>query len=483
MRPSATAAAIAGTAICAVAAGWLAGTSGSIGGLLKLLGVAAALAMVQVAVRRPAVAIVLLAIAAAVPRPVVTLGETLTLTSTDALLVCVSPGLASVWVRRLPGLPPWLKFALIAVPLGALGAVLFTTAALPVAVWGALRWTLFASVIAAAIVLGYQDRGQLRDRLIAVVIGTGTAVAVLGMAQRAGIYTFVGAPYNYPPGRTDSTLGYYSNYSSFLAVAALVAIAFAVSRRDAGARWRLLAVAAAGLMVTEVATNLSRGAVLCLGVGLAVLAVLSLKRPARILWLAVGVALGAWLVSVMVPESVLTEFVNRFALPQGEDITRRSEQAAGWAVLLENPLGIGYLGFPRLVASGGYGVTAALAHTHNLWSQVGVEIGWIGLGGFVVLTAGAAITGLRHAGTPTLPFTVALVAFLAQGWQDYFFVETANFVQFAVLLAGAATSTAAASAAPARRGAVRQTRRLRAHDTVDARPVAAGRGRGSGEIH
>jgi O-antigen ligase len=123
----------------------------------------------------------------------------------------------------------------------------------------------------------------------------------------------------------------------------------------------------------------------------------------------------------------------------------RQLQDAGFELLTRSPVGIGFDNFSALIASGAIRANQALVHAHNTFIQVGLDGGWLGLTGFLILTVGAVWVAFRSKGsTAQVSFGAALAGFLVQVTQDYFFFEPASLIFFGLLIAGALTKASAA---------------------------------------
>jgi hypothetical protein len=152
------------------------------------------------------------------------------------------------------------------------------------------------------------------------------------------------------------------------------------------------------------------------------------------------IALVAW---TLTPTATATEFLDRFLQEQGGDQLRWLLQAAGRGLLAHTPQGIGFGGFRAAAAHGAISVgTLVLAHCHELFVQIGLDSGWLGLAGFVLLAAYAVLRGAWGAWTGqsspyAVGFTGALLGVLLQGLNDYFFFETASVIAFALVVLGA----------------------------------------------
>ena len=159
----------------------------------------------------------------------------------------------------------------------------------------------------------------------------------------------------------------------------------------------------------------------------------------------------------VIPHATILTLEHRFATSTGslgEDQTRFAVQSAGLRALKSSPFGLGYGNFSYYVKTDVHNghIQIAFFHAHETFIQLGLDAGWIGLGGFLLLI-GAALRGvLRHSrGGPSAvrasAFAAALVGFLAQGLYDYLFYDLAFIILFMVLIWGVNHSLAVDTAA------------------------------------
>jgi hypothetical protein len=254
----------------------------------------------------------------------------------------------------------------------------------------------------------------------------------------------VGPPY--VPGLVDSTFGYYTVYGGFVGMAAVLATgealhSFANQERTRGFAYGVALV----IILLGVAASLSRGALLCVGAGWVVLLVLSLRRASVVARAIALIAIFIVVGYIATPAQTRTEFLNRFSAPIGqqtEDQQRFALQATGRHALAHNPLGLGYGNFSYYLEGHpalGTG-TAVFFHSHQLPTQIGLDAGWLGLAGFLILFAGALVSAIRaagHGGIRNTAFAAALCGLMAQGLFDYLFYEISMVALWVALLFGA----------------------------------------------
>jgi hypothetical protein len=326
---------------------------------------------------------------------------------------------------------------------GGLAAAIFAERP-GLAVWGAIRWGLVAVLVFGGFSL--LDNPDTRSRAADVVSTSAIVVAGFGALQLAGFYAFVQEPFL--ADRIDSTFGFYTQFAAFMAIAAVIATNEAVVALDRANHQRaLLHISAASAGCLGVGVSLSRGGFLALVVGFLWLITVNtthLRRLLRIAAVLLAVASLGFLITPSASRSTLLQRVQDPSLSRGSDNERRALQASGTRALRSLPVGIGYGNFPRYLRRTGLpsGIDTTFFHAHRLPVQVGLDAGWVGLAGFLILSLlplGRSIENLLR-GTPDVHgagFTAALVGFLAQGWYDYLFYETSFVVLFGLLVWGA----------------------------------------------
>jgi hypothetical protein len=198
------------------------------------------------------------------------------------------------------------------------------------------------------------------------------------------------------------------------------------------------------VILLGVAISLSRGALLCVGAGWAALLVLNLRR-ASVLGRGVGLIVTFIIMGYLAtPPQTRTDLFNRFATPVGaqtEDQQRFALQQTGRHALAHNPLGLGYGNFSNyLVAHPTLGIATAFFHSHQLPIQMGLDSGWLGLAGFLILFGGAIVGGIRSSGSGRIrntAYAAALCGLMAQGLFDYLFYEISMLALWVALVFGA----------------------------------------------
>lgn len=356
----------------------------------------------------------------------------------EIVLILVAPALTRSILYRQQDVGKFASWGAGLLIVGSSIPVLASQPFDPEVFWGFVRWTLFAVAFLGSALVIRSGSEVFRIRVSLTFVLSGVGLALLGLAQQRGLTAVVGAPAL--PGRPDSTFNWYSNFTQFLSLTILVGLGLLISNALTAAQ-KCLVLAAMFVIAPQIFGGLSRGAVLSVLGGLLILAIVS-GRSARSFSLAsifvVVVALGVILFS---PGQSLDALFGRLTTQQGEDFYRTSLQAAGAEVISREPWGIGLGSFESyLYDNGGLGALVPLAHPHNLFLAVAVEAGLIGLTGFAILCAGAALSSVRLARrqAPSWPVGVggalATGGVIAQGFVDYFFYESASMVAVVVVL-------------------------------------------------
>ncbi|MGO9889266.1 MAG: O-antigen ligase family protein [Solirubrobacteraceae bacterium] len=346
-----------------------------------------------------------------------------------------------MWRIKVRDVPWWVTLGSFGLVLGSLLSVIGARNQ-GSALWGAARWFVVLVLLAAAFSV-LRDRPDANRRLMDII--TCSAVVCVGFAylQRAGIYFIVGPPYI--SGLISSTFGYYTVYGGFVGMAAVLATGEALQSFANKERLRGLVYSMAlTITLLGVAVSLSRGAILVVGCGWLVLLLLNIRRTRM---LGRGIALIAVFVVVgyiATPAHTRTAFLDRFSQPLGsqvEDQQRFALESAGRHALANNPLGLGYGNFSYyLNGHPVQGILTPFFHSHQLPTQVGLDAGWLGLTGFLLLFAGAIFSAIRATGDGGIrntAFAAALCGLMAQGLFDYLFYEIAALALWVVLVFGA----------------------------------------------
>lgn len=402
------------------------------------------------------VALVVITIAAL--RPLVALGLVIALLpfefhvfgiGTDEALI-FGVGAVLAWHIDLRKVPTWIFIAGAAVVAGSALSVLdaYDKGS---ALWGAARWLgVFILLVEAFSLL--QDQPQATRRMFDLITCSALVVVFFGLLQKAGIYVIVGAPYQ--AGNIQSFFSYYTNYGGFVALVSVLATGEVLAAGIEHERARGLAyMAAVVFLLLGVAISASRGALLSLGAGWGALLVLSLRRAGLMLRVVALIAILAAAGYAATPSQTRVRIITRFSTPLGsqtEDQQRFAIENLGWQAFKRYPLGIGFNNFRFYLAN--HPIQQAnqvFYHSHRLVVQMGLDAGWFGLAGFLLLYLGSLATAIRAGpwrGVRNVACAAALTGFMAQGLFDYLFFDISLVALFVALVWGAARRPPATAA-------------------------------------
>jgi O-antigen ligase len=365
-------------------------------------------------------------------------------TGTDEVLL-VAMALVLAWRIRWRTIPVWAAIGAGALVLGSLAAVI--GAAEPtIALWGAVRWLAAAIVMFVAFSV-LRSRADASRRMADIFTGSAIVVVFFAFAQKAGVYVLVGAPFT--AGLPDSFFSYYTNYAGYAAIAGIVASGELLAAITARQRRRCVLYGAALLFILAgLAISASRGGLLALGAGWLVLLVLNLRRGRLVLQAAAVLLILGGVSYFATPSSTISRIEQRFSSPLGklsEDKERFAVQEAGERALSSKPFGIGYGNFTLYVRShkNSSVIHEKFTHAQNTPIQMGLDAGWLGLAGFMLLfIVPIVLTFMRPIRGPgtvrASGFAAALCGFMAQGLFDYLFFEVAFVVFYVALVWGTA---------------------------------------------
>jgi O-antigen ligase len=360
-------------------------------------------------------------------------------TGTDEVLL-VAIALVLVWRIRGRVIPAWVSVGGLALVLGsflaAIGARDQTTA-----LWGGVRWLAGIVVLFVAIDV-FRGRRDASRRLVDIFTGSAVVVVVFAFTQKAGVDLLVGAPYiaSHP----NSFFSYYTNYAGYVAMAAVLATGEAlIAIRERRAMRAATYGAALVFILSGILISTSRGGLLALGGGWLLLLALNARRGSVVVQAAVILAIFAGAGYLATPRSAVTTLEQRFAAPlgsQGEDRARFAVQKAGERALGESPFGLGYGNAHYYLQTHVHSIYVSQAFTHaqETFVQIGLDAGWLGLAGFVLLMVWPIGLVLRHGGGGSSAirasaFAAALGGFMAQGLYDYLFYDI-SFVVFVLAM-------------------------------------------------
>jgi hypothetical protein len=362
---------------------------------------------------------------------------------TDEVLI-FGVGAVLAWRIKARRVPVWVFLGGTALVAGSLLSVLGAQDS-GSALWGAVRWLGVLIVLAEAFSL-LHDQPNAGRLMVDIVTTTGVIVVFFGLLQKAGTYVIIGAPYQ--AGNIQSFFSYYTNYGGFVGLATVLATGELLAAGVAHDRRRTtLYGAGVVFLLLGVSISASRGALLSLAAGWAILVVLTLRRGSlllRALALLVVLAAAGYAAT---PSQTRSRILSRFSAPLGsqtEDQQRFALQRIGLTALEHKPLGIGYNNFRFYLANHPTaGVSQILAHSHRLPVQIGLDAGWLGLAGFLLLFVGAVGAAIRAGpwrGIRNIACAAALGGFMAQGLFDYLFFDISLVAYFLAMVWGAAHS-------------------------------------------
>jgi O-antigen ligase len=360
-------------------------------------------------------------------------------TGTDEALI-VALALVLVWRIRGSLIPAW-------VAVGGFALVLGSFAAAPgardqtLALWGGFRWLAGLIILFVALDI-FRNRSDASRRMVDIFTASAVVVVFFAYVQRAGIHTLVGAPFI--ADKPQSFFSYYTNYAGYVAMAAILAtgeVLITFRERD----WSRATKYGLALMfiLSGLVISSSRGGLLALGAGWLLLLVLNVRRGSIVLQAAIILAIFVGGAYIVTPHAAITSLNQRLSTPLGskvEDKQRFAVQKAGEQGLREFPLGLGYGNAPFYLRNHVHSVYVkqAFSHAQETFVQIGLDAGWLGLGGFVLLFLWPMGLVLKHGGggssaVRASAFAAALGGFLAQGLYDYLFYEI-SFIVFVLAM-------------------------------------------------
>jgi len=365
-------------------------------------------------------------------------------TGIDQVLI-VATAAVLAWRIQWRAVPAWASIGGIALVLGSFASAIGAHDS-TVALWGAVRW-LGVLIVFFAVFTLLRDRRDASRRMIDIFTGSALVVAMFGLAQRAGIDILVGAPYL--AGKPNSFFGYYTNYGGYVAMAATLATGELLAALGERRPWRALIYSGAlTVLLVGLAISTSRGGLLALGVGWLLLLVLNLRRGSVLVQGVTILAVFTAAAYVATPRSTVTVLSERLTQTithraDYSDKTRFALENAGATALATHPLGLGYRNFGFYLRGHvrTLNIRHVFAHAQNTPLQIGLDAGWVGLGGFMMLflwPVGLVLVrgGEGPSSVRASAFAAALVGFMAQGSFDYLLYEIAFLAFFAALVWG-----------------------------------------------
>jgi hypothetical protein len=374
-------------------------------------------------------------------------------TGSDNVLLWALP-LVMMWRIRIRDVPPWVAIGGAALVAGSFIAMLGAHNKSN-ALEGAVDW-LGAILILFVAFTVLRERRDASRRMVDIFTGSAVIVVIFGFLQKAGIDAVVGAPYN--AGLPNSFFAYYTVYAGYVAMAATLATAEILIALDERKAVRASTYGAVLVfMLAGLTEATSRGGIVALAAGWLIFLLLNVRRGPTLVRavsiLAVFTAAGY----IATPAATIARIEHRFALSngaQGEDKTRFALHKAGEQALSTHPFGLGYGNFAYYLSSSvrSSNIGQAFFHAHETPIQIGLDAGWVGLAGFLMLLAGPILLVFtrRGGGMSTVrasAFAAALAGLMAQGLYDYLFYDTAFFVFFVALVWGTVHSLSVDSGA------------------------------------
>jgi hypothetical protein len=363
-------------------------------------------------------------------------------TGTDEVLT-VAIAAVLIWRLRARDIPPWVSVGGLSLVIGSFLAAI--NAHEPTdALWGGLRWMSTVVILFAALTV-LRHRRDASRRMVDIFTGSAVVVSIFGFAQTAGIYVLVHP--SFTPGHASSFFGYYTNYADYVAIAVILATGEVVAALAARRPGRAAGYSAVVVItLVGVAVSTSRGGLLAIGVGWLMLLALNYRRGSVLIQAGVMLVVLGAVGYAAIPRSTVTKIEARFSHRLGsleEDKQRFAIENAGKKALGENPLGLGYANFSFYSRAEVHSnqVHRVFAHAQNTPVQMGLDAGWLGGIGFLVLVLwpiGLVLT-TRAKGPSAIRASAcaaALGGFMAQNLFDYMFYEIAFLVFVLTLVWG-----------------------------------------------
>lgn len=343
-----------------------------------------------------------------------------------ALPASLSPGALRAMVASA-----WHRNRLVVVLFGALLAYLAVIVlSLAVATDRAstikeiVKWSEVLAVLACG---AYLVRGAEQVRLIAwSAIAAGVAEALIGYAQWA---LAAGASQLAEGGRVFGTFGQPNPYAGYLNLALPLALGLAAFGRDM--RERLVAGAAAVLLLGAEALSASRGGLIGLAVAVVVLAAVGLRRE-RIAALLAGAGVVLFALAAftsLLPHALSAALLRPLRLegisPDApvtnanfSTMERLAHWIAGLRMFAAHPLlGVGAGNYDAAYPRYAFNPSVwpeALGHAHNYYINAAAETGLLGLLAFLVVAGAALTAGWRATHPRQAPTTSAALATAAR---------------------------------------------------------------------
>jgi O-Antigen ligase len=348
-----------------------------------------------------------------------------------------------VWRIRFSDVPSWVIMGGLTLLAGSLISDLGAHDK-GIATEGSVAWLGTLVVLCVAFTVFHRRKDASRG-MIDIFTAQAVIIVIFGLLQQAGSDTVVGSEYN--AGHPNSFFSYYTIYAGYLAMVATLVlgeILVALGERLYARVWVL--GGALVFILVGLAGAASRGGLLALGTGWLMLAALNIRRGSIVVRIGLVVLLVGGIAYLTTPKSTLVTIEHRITTSNGslsEDKTRFALQKAGEAALQAYPLGLGYGNFQFYLAEDvrSSKIRLRFFHAQEVFVQVGLDAGWIGLAGFLILLSAPIIAAFRctSSGSTVIratAFAAALGGFIAQGLYDYVLWDAPFLIFFAAMIWG-----------------------------------------------
>jgi len=365
--------------------------------------------------------------------------------TTHVLLVFLAFQVLIAWAYRQATVPRGLSGPLVAIVAGATIASIAgpeTTASF-VRGAGGLLPPLVAGVAAATL-----TRAKDVSRMVLATAGAAIVEGGIALLQVTG-HAF-GPLLPFESGRVNGLFFHPNILGGYLAAVSLLLLGVGV---HIWSRSRLAAIALVvpiAFGVAGIGATLSRGALVALAAGIAVLIVLTLRG--RELWVLLALLVAVAAVAIpRVPQAEQTNFQQRFQqlLQPGTNTGRKLIYQEAFQTIEKYPVtGVGPLTFGANARKNGTlpGVESGLTHAHNVILEGYLSLGPLGLAGFLWLLLAAVRRYLRVIRRPEVEPMVkgfaagalaALTSFFVQGMVDFLFWQLEALLLLLILLGSA----------------------------------------------
>jgi hypothetical protein len=278
-----------------------------------------------------------------------------------------------------------------------------------------------------------RSEDDLRE-FVLVVVGMIALQFLLVMWQRKmGIYRAVGSTPH------PNTLAVYINMMN------MVLYAFVMGEKKTS-RYTWAAWAGLAMGVLIVLATFSRGALLSLGVGMMIVTALSIwTKPRATKFKIIGaLALAALPAAIKFAPAIIKRFATA---PKESGISRQQAQNAAMEMAHNHAFGVGLNNYSFVINNTGYSRFIPLevdrGVVHNIYLLNASELGWLGLGAFLVVIVGFLFLGAKYirrreddvTSSLAIGITVAMITLWFQSLLEWLFRQTMVTMEF-FLLAG-----------------------------------------------